>query len=231
MSEAHKSPAETGALVIWHDVAPGAEALVAEWYNREHHAERVAIPGFRSARRYEAIAGEPSLFCLYGTDRVSVLASPAYLERVNAPTEWSRRALPMQRNMIRTACRCLLRLGGAEGGEGGIVATWRLNPRPGRAEPLVTWLIEEALPALAGRPNVVHAALYRGDPEATGGASGEKALRGAADRRADVIVVVSANAAEPLRQVRAGPLDEAQLTSRGAQPESPFGLYRLIYAL
>ena len=37
--------AQPGILAVWQDWAPGAEALVADWYNREHHAERVAVPG------------------------------------------------------------------------------------------------------------------------------------------------------------------------------------------
>ena len=71
-----------GVLAIWQDFAPEAEQMVNEWYNREHHAERVAVPGFLSARRYVAITGRPKYFVFYETESFEVLSSPAYRERL-----------------------------------------------------------------------------------------------------------------------------------------------------
>ena len=46
-----------GILAIFNNVAPGREAEFEEWFQHEHLAERMAVPGFLIGRRHEAIAG------------------------------------------------------------------------------------------------------------------------------------------------------------------------------
>ena len=48
-----------GMLITVTDVRDRDERDFNEWYNREHIDERVNLPGFRRARRYKAIVGEP----------------------------------------------------------------------------------------------------------------------------------------------------------------------------
>jgi hypothetical protein len=43
-----------GMLITFTEVDPADELDFNEWYNREHIDERVALPGFRRARRYVA---------------------------------------------------------------------------------------------------------------------------------------------------------------------------------
>ena len=45
----------TGILALWNDCAKGKEALYERWYQTEHLAERLAIPGILRGRRYQAI--------------------------------------------------------------------------------------------------------------------------------------------------------------------------------
>lgn len=40
-----------GILAIWNDVAPGRDADFNEWFQSEHLAERLAVPGFLFGRR------------------------------------------------------------------------------------------------------------------------------------------------------------------------------------
>jgi hypothetical protein len=65
------------------------------WYDAEHLPERLAIPGFRSARRWVADvpAGAGKYLATYELDSAAVLSSPAYLERFDNPTPWTRRCL------------------------------------------------------------------------------------------------------------------------------------------
>ena len=42
-------------LMTFTEVAPEHSADFSEWYNREHLDERINLPGFRRARRYEAV--------------------------------------------------------------------------------------------------------------------------------------------------------------------------------
>jgi len=42
-------------LMVWADVPPDKEQEFNRWYNEEHLAERLAVPGFLSGARYEAV--------------------------------------------------------------------------------------------------------------------------------------------------------------------------------
>jgi hypothetical protein len=45
----------SGILAIFNNVAPGREAEFEEWFQHEHLAERIAVPGFLLGRRHEAV--------------------------------------------------------------------------------------------------------------------------------------------------------------------------------
>lgn len=88
-------------LFVWTDIDPGFEADFNRWYDREHMAERLALPGFRCARRYCATRGRRYL-ALYRTDSLAAFTSPAYAEAFANQTAWSRKNLarmvePMRR--------------------------------------------------------------------------------------------------------------------------------------
>ena len=51
-----------GILAIFNNVAPGREAEFEEWFQHEHLAERIAVPGFLLGRRYEAVSGAAAIF-------------------------------------------------------------------------------------------------------------------------------------------------------------------------
>ncbi len=71
-----------GLLAVWHDVAEDSEALVTDWYNTEHHPERVAVEGFLDAKRHRLCGGKgPQFLSLYRTRSPAVLASAPYLAR------------------------------------------------------------------------------------------------------------------------------------------------------
>src|SRR5436305_848016 len=62
-----------------------------------------AATGPRSSRWVSADGG--SYFILYELESEAALTSPAYLERLNHPTPWSRKMMPHHRNMVRGLCR------------------------------------------------------------------------------------------------------------------------------
>ena len=83
-----------GLLMVWADVPSDKEKEFNRWYNEEHLAERLSVPGFLSAARYEAVKGGPKHLAVYELDSPAVLDSEAY-KRVQAqPTEWTKRAGP-----------------------------------------------------------------------------------------------------------------------------------------
>lgn len=101
-----------GVLAIWNDIRDGREGDFEFWYKNEHFPERLAVPGFRIGRRYEAVSGAPRYFCYYLTDTPDVLNSAAYIERLNNPTPLTRAMMSdVFRNMNRTSCRRIRRFG------------------------------------------------------------------------------------------------------------------------
>src|SRR6266436_6694359 len=68
----------TGLLMVWADVPADKESEFNRWYNEEHLAERLAIPGFLNGARYEAVKGGPKHLAVYE------LESPAEVDR-----EWN----------------------------------------------------------------------------------------------------------------------------------------------
>ncbi len=81
----------TGLLMVWADVPPDKEEGFNRWYNEEHLAERLAIPGFLSGARYEAVKGGPKHLAVYELESPAVLESPAYKQVQANPTPATRR--------------------------------------------------------------------------------------------------------------------------------------------
>jgi len=216
-----------GILGIWVDCEVGREAEFEDWYNRQHLGERVGVAGFVSGARYVALRGKPAYLTVYRTRGVDVLQSPAYLERQNNPTEWTRRSLPLFRNTVRTVFACTARAGQ---GHGGIVATVRFGPKAKRADELARWLGEEAVPRLAAAAGMVRAELWQVDREATGGPTVENTLRPSPDLVADWAVVAEGTTASQVDAALAAVLPAAAMRERGAGPQQR-GLYRYLFGL
>src|SRR5216683_487432 len=67
----------TGLLMVWADIDPEFEAEYHRWYDEEHIAHLLAVPGFLSAGRYQALKGGPKYLALYELEAPEVLRSPA----------------------------------------------------------------------------------------------------------------------------------------------------------
>src|SRR5262245_23890590 len=93
--------ANRGLLLTLTEPPAGMEEEFNAWYDTEHLAERLAIPGFRSARRW--VLGK-SYLATYELDSPAVLTSKAYLDRFNNQSPWSRRCLAKCVVFKRWAC-------------------------------------------------------------------------------------------------------------------------------
>jgi hypothetical protein len=91
-----------GLLLMMTDIDPADEADFNRWYEEEHLAERMAIPGFINARRFTALEGGPKYLALYDLESPEVLQSPPYRNIVGAGTSpWTRRLQPKFKNFRR----------------------------------------------------------------------------------------------------------------------------------
>jgi len=122
-----------GMLLTSMDIDAADEADFNRWYDREHLEERVAIEGFIEARRYVAHTGSPKYLCLYSTETIEVLDSPAYRARLAKPTDWSKTTMARFENMIRAVARITISRGQGRGAVLGIV---RLRPETGSEDAL-----------------------------------------------------------------------------------------------
>jgi hypothetical protein len=95
-----------GLLLTMTEPPPAMEEEFNAWYDTEHMQERLAIPGFRSARRWraEVPAGAGKYLATYELDSPSVLHSPEYLARFEGATPWTRRCLGKAVLFKRWAC-------------------------------------------------------------------------------------------------------------------------------
>lgn len=98
-----------GLLLTLTEPPPSMEQEFNAWYDSEHLAERLSIPGFRSARRWVADCrpGNGKYLATYELDSLAVLESEAYLKYFNNQSPWSRRCLGRAVVFRRWACEQL----------------------------------------------------------------------------------------------------------------------------
>ena len=99
----------TGLLMVWVDVPENKEEEFNKWYNEEHIAERLAIPGVLSAARYVAIQGSPKYLAFYELDEAEAYYSDTWKNILANPTDWSKRMSPtvIGKNFIRNVYRMI----------------------------------------------------------------------------------------------------------------------------
>ena len=213
---------QPGILAIWNDCDRTREAEYESWYRNEHLPERVGVPGFRAGRRYEAVGGaSPRFFTYYEVDAPDVLVSPAYLERSNNPTPWTRKIMGEQifRNISRTACRQVRRFGRLHGGYV-LAARWAdpsaFSAAAADLEKLAEGLLQAGL--------AVRAEIWQAVAEGTGTPSIEQGLRGGVDQSIAGAVIVEATRDRDLAEI-------ARLLDPTVGEGATIGGYRLLCAL
>jgi hypothetical protein len=200
-----------GILAIFNNVAPGREAEFEAWFQHEHLAERLAVPGFLLGRRHEAVAGEPRYFNFYLTQSADVLESAAYLTRLDHPTPMTRVVMSeIFKDMIRTVCEQTLRLGTMRGA---VAVTVRFRERPDEAA------LEATLENLIQDEAVACGELWSAVTAGAVPVSEEERLRGGDRRIAGCLLV------ETLRLPDAERIAGA-LAARF--PAAAIGIYRLL---
>ncbi len=202
----------TGILAIWNDCAGGHEDEYEAWYMWEHLPERMAVPGFRRGRRYEAVTGKPRFFTYYETDSPAVLSSPDYLARLDDPTPLTRRIMSgIFTNIDRTIFRRIV-LSGEMRGSFAVTARFAGDPGEDHLTRAATMVSTEDGVARA------EAWLAAGLPDLE--MSAEESLRGG-DRHIAACLFV-----ETLRERDATAI-RRQISEHWG-PESETGIYRLL---
>ena len=184
------SLAGLGAVCIWHDLLPEARDDFHQWHNREHMPERVGIPGFRRGRRYVVIAGAPEYFNLYEADSAEVLSGQDYLNRLNAPTEWTRQVVPSFRNVSRSICRVVYTHGV---GQGAFILTQRFDVGERDRPQVVKALRQRLLPPLCDNKGIAGVHLCLADESISKVETAEKKARADTTQVPTWIILIEGN--------------------------------------
>ena len=219
---------ETGVLAVFNNVDTEDRAEYDEWYQKEHVPERVGVPGFRSGRRFRARGCDPEYLSVYEVASPDVLTSAAYLERLNAPTEWTHRVMPMFRDMRRCVCTVKARVG--RDGMGGAATVCQFNASADAAEGIREWISNPVLAMLGESPGIVNAELWRIDTVASQVPTAELELRGTDLEVPDWCVFVEGVDGESVG-VLERKLPTISLVDRGATDVEFLPKYEMLYAL
>lgn len=168
-----------GFLAIWSDVEAAKATDYLHWLTREHTEERLGVDGFLAVRVFRAISEDVNRFLIiYELESREALSGKSYLDRLNAPTPWSKRIMPLLQNFIRGGGRRVLSRGA---GRGGYVAALPLSQARDAGEPLVAGL------AKCDRIAAVH--LLETDQAKTSIQTNEKTLRAKDQSFASLLLV------------------------------------------
>lgn len=98
-----------GLLMVYTDVPAEHEDEFNRWYNEEHIAERLSIPGVLNAARYVAVRGGPKYLACYELDAPETYFSETWQHHLKNPTPWSQRMSPdvIGQNFIRNVYRLI----------------------------------------------------------------------------------------------------------------------------
>ncbi|HEX7124615.1 MAG TPA: hypothetical protein VF406_02420 [Thermodesulfobacteriota bacterium] len=153
-----------GLLLTITEPRPEHDEEFNAWYDTEHLAERLAIPGFLSARRWQrdGAPGEGRYLATYDLESPEVLETPEYLAHVGDNfTPWSKRCLSRAVVFRRWACEQILP--GRAAGHADAAAVFlacRDVPAEHEAE-FNRWYDEEHVPMVRRVPGVLGARRFR----------------------------------------------------------------------
>ncbi len=90
----------SGLLVVQIEVEPDYANELNDWYEKEHIPERLAMPGFRSAKRYVNSEGAPAYLAIYDLEYPEAATNSTYMSQ--APSEWMQRLRPHWTSVSRS---------------------------------------------------------------------------------------------------------------------------------
>jgi len=200
-----------GAVLVWNDVTSEGREQFYQWHDKEHIPERLSIPGFRRGRRYVRPGHSPEWLTMYEAVDLNVVVSPAYLQRLNAPTPATVDTLRYFRNTSRAVCRIVHSVGSSSGGH---VLALRLDVPAAEADAMKAYLCTDVFPRAVALTSVVACHLYKADQSGSHIDTAESSTR-QFDVPAWVVLVeaTTPQAAESARDL----LDARKLESLGAK--------------
>ena len=183
----HNAKNVPGLLLVMNDIPPELEVDFNRWYHDEHLAERLALPGFVSARRYRAVGGQPAYMVVYKCETIEALTSSAYRQVLDNPTERTGKILPRLQNVIRAACRETWSSGDDIGGSAIIV---QCKAKEGREDKARDFIKNGLATRLRESGCMMSMSLWESDAKVTAASSSDTARRASPDHYADWVLLI-----------------------------------------
>jgi hypothetical protein len=151
----------SGLLAVWMKLPAGLEEEFNAWYDTEHVPERMAVPGFLTARRYVTQGPEPVYMAQYEVADLSVLHTEPYGSISRNPTPWTRRIGRKVLENIRNEYELVQSIGEAPPTPAPCALLVRIETAPEDDAELNDWYEHEHLAALQGVPGCFRARRFR----------------------------------------------------------------------
>jgi len=206
------------------DIDPGDEAEFNRWFDKEHMEERVRIPGFFDARRYESLEGSPRYLNLYETKALDVFSSSVYRERLANQTQWSLKIMGRFKNFNRIVGQISVSKGFGYGAYLGLV--W-LKPSGTREDDLRNWFAQKEFPLLIEMDEVLSIHLLEPDPVLSGPPPGVSPSATQGEKGGRWIVIVEGTNSKTVSDVCQKRFAPAIFKELGTAQEIHSGLYKL----
>ncbi len=160
-------------LFVVTDLDPAHEAAANRWYDTRHVPQRQALPGWRTARRYELLSSAhpsqigPKYAALYDLDRPDALKTPEYTSLSQPPiqTAEDREMVTYFRNNMRCVMTQISETvsdSAASYGEAQVLNAVALQPHAGYEEEYNAWYDTEHIPFIIKVPGVLRVRRFRG---------------------------------------------------------------------
>jgi hypothetical protein len=208
---------------MWHDIVPDMLDRFYDWHTNEHMPERAGIPGFRRGRRYTAAsqATRPQIFTIYETDTFEVTVGRDYMDRLNAPTPWSKEMMTAFREMMRAVTRVRFSDGP---GSGTFAATIRFGTGTLATDPSGRLTMISSLHDILKMPQIAGLHVMASDRSGSQLQTTETKARGDVPSAPDGILMIEAGNLAPAEAAGARAVE--LLIAAGATSPVP-GVYRL----
>ena len=209
----------TGLLAIWNGIDPDKENEFLRWHMSEHIPERLSIPGFIRARRYRAVNAYPDFFNLYEVDAPEILTSTSYIDRLNNPSDWTKKIVPFFKNTSRILCRVIESKGSGIGGYAYVI---RLE----KSSDIILELIDDLNTSLD--VNAVHLMERFEEPAAF---TSESAMRSEPDGTSRTVLIIEGLSDQLLQNVITEYASDNQFIALCGVPPTSRGLYKIDFLM
>lgn len=216
-------------LALWIDIDPAVRDECDDWYIKRHIVDRIAVPGWRRARRFQGRQGaRPATLALYEVQEPEDLVSDDYLRLQRNADAKDVRMRAMFSNVVRDTFKVRHSTGR---GIGGLMLSLRFRTDTATIsdEAIAMAFTDETIPALAALQGVVAVHLLQQAPEFRDIHDGHR-KSGSNDARAYWVLLVEATRGDYAevagKLLRCWPDGNALGLS-----DAEVGLYDLMYAV